>query len=169
MSLNYYGPIGNTMSRLAGLKNVRPRRVMPGAEFIEQLAPPDDNVEGTAQPLPNFSNFRTPEPNHPGPDMGGELTAQSYDVRANSAEPMEQNTDRGFLRRTGQALSNYINPQKREEMSIQNKSLLNKAQNPPIGTSQVDMQEGLPPVTAQQEEPMQPRNGAIEDIQDISG
>src|SRR5260221_14633967 len=38
--------------------------------------------------LPEFNNFIAPR-NEPEPDRGGELTSQSYDVRANTVEPVQ--------------------------------------------------------------------------------
>ena len=168
------------MTRLGtGMKNVRPRRVVPGAEFLQELEGADEDVSGTAQPLPNFANFQSPVPNQPESDLGGELTPQSYDVRANSINhtPEEEG---GFFSKLGQALADYINPQKRQEMSQQNSQLMNKAQGmpqqavpqtPPIETAQVDVQEELPPVTASEQEykgPQMPETspgffGAIKD------
>lgn len=152
--------LGNVISRLQGLKNVSGRRrVMPGAEVLEGLEEPDMDVEGTAQPLPDFAQFQPPAPNMPEADMGGELTSQSYDVRANVANPPQE--EPGFWGKIGKALADYVSPQKRAEMSDYNRSLFNKsqgkevAQTPPIETAQVDMQEGLPPVTASEE--LQPR------------
>jgi hypothetical protein len=59
------GNLGNVISRLQGLKNVRPRKVMPGAEFIEKLAPDEPEFDGISQPLPEFSNFNPPAANLP--------------------------------------------------------------------------------------------------------
>lgn len=171
--------LGNVMTRLGGLKNVSGRRVMPGAEFLQDLEDVDTDVSGTAQPLPNFANFKSPDANLPQPDLGGELSAQSYDVRANTVAPPEQEQS-GFFSKLGQALADYVNPQKRQEVSQQNQQMMNKArgmeqqaapQTPPVATAQVDMQEGLPPVTASQEEykgPQMPETspgffGAIKD------
>lgn len=175
-NLNSSGSIGNIMSRLGGLKNVSGRRVMPGAEFLQNLEDVDTDVSGTAPELPNFANFVSP--NQPEADLGGELTPQSYDVRANSVnspsqeEPMEES---GFFSKLGQALADYVNPQKREEVSNANRAMFNKQQaapqTPPISTAQVDMKEGLPPVTASEQEyqgPQAPEStpgffGAIQD------
>src|SRR6185436_9099239 len=117
-------------------------------------------VSGTAQPLPNFANFQTPQSNVPESDLGGELTPQSYDIRANTAQPPEPEEQPSFFSRLGQALADYVSPTKRAEMAEKNKALFNRgqqpsfAQTPPIETAQVDMQEGLPPVTASQEAPL---------------
>jgi hypothetical protein len=129
---------------------------MPGAEFLQHLEEPTTDVSGTAPKLPNFANFQSPEPNMPESDLGGELTPQSYDIRANSVNVPEpespQEEDPGLLQRFGRALADYFSPTKRAEMSQQNQQLFNRYQQqpveqaPPIETAQVDIQEGLPPV-----------------------
>lgn len=150
--------IGSIVSRLQGLKNVsgrsERRRVMPEAGFLDDVEEPD--VQGTSQPLPDFSQFQSPETNMPEVDLGAQITPQSYDVRANVANP-PSSEEPGIWSRIGQALADYISPQKRAEMSQSNQSLFNKgvAQTPPVETAQVDMQEGIPPVTAsKQAQPM---------------
>lgn len=155
--------LGNVISRLGGLKNVSGRRVMPGAEFVQDLEDVDTDVSGTAQPLPDFSNFISPSENLPEPDLGGELTPQAYDVRANTVTQPEE--EAGFFSKLGRALADYVSPQKREEMANKNREMFARArgetpqitpqavpQSPPIATAQVDASEGLPPVTASQEE-----------------
>jgi hypothetical protein len=155
--------LGNIVTRLQGFKNVNPRRVMPGAEFLQQETEdvtPD--VSGTASSMPNFSNFIANKPNQPESDLGGELTPQSYDIRANSVTlPNQQEENSGFFSRLGTALADYVNPKKRAEMEERNNAMIRQAremtqksvsQTPPIATAQVDAQEGLPPVTASQEE-----------------
>jgi hypothetical protein len=152
--------LGNVLSRLQGLKNVSGRRVKNEPDFLQNLQEEDTDVSGTAQPLPNFANFQTPTSNLPESDLGGELTAQSYDVRANTIQPDESQEQGGFFSRLGQALADYVSPTKRAEMSERNAALFNRgqqqsvAQTPPIATAQVDMQEGLPPVTASEEAPL---------------
>lgn len=156
---------GNIMTRLGGLKNVSKRRVMPGEEFLENLEDTDTDVSGTSAPLPDFANFQDPTANVPETDFGEELTPQSYDVRANVVEKPDE--EPGFYTRLGQALSDYFNPQKIQEMSEKNAALFNRnqsipdqeiiqaesipPQSPPIQTEQVDISEGLPPVTPSQE------------------
>jgi len=148
--------VGNIMTRLQGLKNVGKRRVMEPPEVLQDLDESDVDVSGTAQPqpLPDFGNFL---PNTPQTEMGGELTAQSYDVRANTATPPPEEEEEGWgssLRKLGSNLANYmkegwtpgISDETRQRMGI--KPL---AQTPPIATQQVDEAEGLPPVTASQE------------------
>lgn len=148
--------LGNIMSRLGGLKSVSGRRVKELPNFLDNLEDVDTDVSGTAPPLPNFSNFQAPQQNLPESDLGGELTPQSYDVRANTVIPPPGQEDGGMFSKLGRALADYVNPQKRQELSQYNQSLMNKAraepQAPPIETAQVDTQEGLPPVTASQQE-----------------
>jgi hypothetical protein len=152
------GSLGNVMSRLAGLKNVSGRKkVVPGAEFLEDLESPEPDVAGTSTPSQNFPPYRI---NQPEADLGGELTPQSYDVRANSINPNgEQNPmqNSGFLSDLGASLASIFKPQ---ESNYNNRRKdqpgygLQKgvAQTPPIETAQVDLQEDLPPVTASQQE-----------------
>lgn len=95
--------------RLKGLKTLsQKRKILPEADYWRKL---DDSPEdlGTSQ-----SPIQHPLKNLPQSDLGGELTAQSYDVRANQVAP----------------------------------------QAPPIETQQVDETEGLPPVSASQQESM---------------
>lgn len=154
--------LGNIMSRLGGLKSVSGRRVKELPNFLDNLEDVDTDVSGTAPPLPNFANFQSPQQNLPESDLGGELTPQSYDVRANTVAPPEQpQQDPGIFSKLGQALADYVSPQKRQEMSQKNQALLNQArgipdrsvaETPPIATAQVDTQEGLLPVTASEQE-----------------
>jgi len=153
--------LGNVISRLQGLKNVSGnprRRVMPGAEFLEEQQDAPQDVSGTAMPLPNFANFAPPSANQPESDLGGELTPQSYDVRANTVTPPEQE-DGGFmgtLRNLGQSLGNMFKsketPQMPEMQNAPSGDYMHHNYKPPVATAQVDVQEGLPPVTAQQQE-----------------
>lgn len=150
--------LGNVISRLQGLKNVSGnprRRVMPGNEFLEQEAP--DDVSGTSMPLPNFANF-TPPVNQPEPELGGELTPQSYDVRANTVETPQQE-DGGFmgtLRNLGQSLGNMFKAKETPKMPEMQQApagdYMHHNYKPPVETAQVYVQEGLPPVTAQEQE-----------------
>lgn len=147
---NVSGDIGNVMSRLGGLKSVNGRRrVMPESELLQD-EDIDTDVSGVSQP----NNFSAPE-NVPQSDLGGELTSQSYDVRANSVTPPAEE-QAGFFKQFGQALADYISPQKRAESTESNRALVNRAQSmaqtPPVATAQTELQEGLPPVTASQEE-----------------
>ena len=162
---SYDSSLGNIMTRLGGLKNVSGRRVMPGAEFQHQIEGPPIDVEGTASYLPNFSNFQAPQ-NLPEPDLGGELSPQSYDVRANTVANTDQ--DPNVLQRFGRALADYFSPEKRAQQEQENRQLIHRAQGksidqtPPIATAQVDRQEGLPPVTASEQEGSQFRAQAPE-------
>lgn len=146
------GSLGNVISRLGGLKNVSPRKVMDTTEKLpyEDELPVD--ISGAASGVSALSNLKQPQ-NLPESDFGGELTPQSYDVRANSVNP-EQNDS--IFKRFGQALADYVNPQKKEEIAMQQKGIQNRmpsvSQTPPVETAQVDSQEGLPPVTASEQE-----------------
>lgn len=149
--------LGNVVTRLGGgLRKISSKRVMPGAEFLEDLDNYDTDVSGTAQELPNFANFLPPSQNQPESDLGGELTAQSYDVRANVANPPPQDEGMGStLRKLGASLWDSfkqgwtpgIDQSTRERMGIKP-----VAQTPPVETTQVDVAEGIPPVTASQEQ-----------------
>ncbi len=101
--------LGNVISRLGGLKNVSGRRrVMP--EFLQDMDEQPD-VSGLTPKLPNFANFSTPTPNKPESDLGGEITPQSYDIRANSVQnPQDQAQEPGFWSKVGGALANYVTP-----------------------------------------------------------
>jgi len=91
------GGIGNIL-RLQGLKSVAGRnkkRVIPGAEFLQDMEGEAPDVQGTAKELPNFANF-IPRENKPEADMGTELTSQSYDVRANTVEEPEEDDPRNW-------------------------------------------------------------------------
>ncbi len=100
--------LGNVLSRLQGLKNVSGRKVMPGAEFLQDLEEPPTDVNGTSASLPKFSNFIPPAQNQPESDLGGELTPQSYDVRANTVKPPEQ--ENNFFYNLGQSLKKSFTP-----------------------------------------------------------
>lgn len=93
--------------KLAKLKNVSGRRVMPGEEAVEAIESPANDVSGTANTMPKFGNFLPPEPkpNEPEPDRGGELTSQSYDVRANAVNPPPAPPqNQGFLHKMDQMI-----------------------------------------------------------------
>ena len=145
--------LGNMMSRLSGIKSASGRRVMDQPEFLQNLQEEDTDVTGTAPKLPNFANFQSPTPNLPEPDLGGELTSQSYDVRANSSPPPDEGLGAN-LRKIGANLWNNfkagwtpgISDETRQQMGIKP-----VAQTPPIETAQVDAQEQLPPVTASEQ------------------
>lgn len=143
--------------RLSGLKNVRGRRVMPGQEYIEKLDDLPEYITGTSTPIPKFENLLPQRSNEPQADLGGELTAQSYDVRANNVQNPEEG--KGFWSNLGRALHDYVNPEKRAEMAdtvdpTVSRGMMQKsvAQTPPIETAQVQASEGIPPVTASEEE-----------------
>lgn len=136
-SLNSSGSLGNVISRLQGLKNVSGRRVMPGAEFLQDLEEEDNDVSGTSSGMPDIPPNSE---NLPESDLGGELTAQSYDVRANSVTPPSQaSLSPAALSPLAKALNGYLTPQEPQNA-------------PPIETQQVEMAEGLPPVSAEQQQ-----------------
>jgi len=134
--------LGNVL-RLQGLKNVK-RRVIPGAEFLENLTPPDTDVSGT-------SGDMTPPPNLPAMETGAEPAPQSFDVRANqviseepSPAPMESGEpeEESIWTRFGRALAMQAGH------APSQKSV---ASTPPIATEQVEASEGLPPVSSSEE------------------
>lgn len=142
--------LGNVMSRLSGIKSVSGRRVRNQPEFLQNLAQGDTDVSGTASPEPPYMG------NAPEPDLGGELTSQSYDVRANTAaNPADEEGMGASFRKLGANLWNSfkegwtpnVSDETRQQFGIKP-----MAQAPPIATAQVDAQEGLPPVTASEEE-----------------
>lgn len=152
-SLSSPGPLGNIISRLSGLKNVSGRRVMPGEEDLENMDHLDTDVSGTASPMPDLSGLVPPRENTPEADLGGELTPQSYDVRANTAMPPEEPPeDDNFFYKLGRSLKSSFTPSLSADFSRQFPNVKTEAQTPPIETAQVDMQEGLPPVTASEQE-----------------
>ena len=130
------GAMGNVL-RLQGLKNVSGRKkVLPN--FLDELEDVQTDFSGTSSPEP------TPQ-NMPEPDLGGEITSQSYDVRANQVmppEPQEPPQEENNFVRFGRWLGESIGADK-----------VNPMQKPPIETEQVQMQEGLPPTNAEEEEP----------------
>ena len=162
--------IGNVMHKLGGLKSV-PRRVKDPLEVLQNIETEDADVSGTAPPppqLPDFTNFLPTQPNTPESDLGGELTSQSYDVRANTVTPPEQNPQQspGFWSGLGSALHDYVNPSKRREMREQNQAISQRAQAaaqaPPVETDTVDLQQEIP-LRAKQPESSGGIGGAISD------
>jgi hypothetical protein len=139
---NTSGGMGNVL-RLQGLKNVSGRRVMPGDEMIEEQNEPNFDVQGTAPKMPNFANF-IPQ-NEPQPELGGELTSQSYDVRSNLALPEEnieqENEELDPHARMGRALVQMM----RDRYKSNPENPENVEQQLPIETQQVDLQEGMMP------------------------
>jgi hypothetical protein len=153
MSIPYSSDsIGNVL-RLQGLKNVR-KKVLPGAEFLNNLDAVDTDVAGTS------SDVNASAANLPALETGNELSAQSYDVRANQVIPpspppietqqveeseglppvnpemqeqqpvMSANTN--LWKSVGNALKQYgepfVNQEKRKEVTAQNNALLEDAQ-----------------------------------------
>jgi len=144
--------IGNIMSRMGGLKNVGKRRVMQPPEYMEETS--DFDGREPPQQLPEFSNF-LPKENMPQAEMGAELTPQSYDVRANEITAPEEDGIGASLRKLGANLWNNFKEGWKPGISEDTRAQLGvkpMAQTPPVETAQVDRQEGLPPVTASEEE-----------------
>ena len=141
--------------RLNGLKNARGRKVMEDNNVLNDLNNIETNIEGVAAPAP-------PPPNVPEADLGGELNSQQYDVRANTAmtpgvgnymhagtQPVEETPSMeeekpNVFHRLGQALSDYVNPEKRREMTEGNEKLFNR--NPLPQVSGDYMHAGTQPV-----------------------
>lgn len=161
--------IGNIISRLGGLKNVSGRRVMPGAEYLEELEAPETDLEGTS-PIPEFSNF-LPQ-NQPEAETGVPVSPQSYDVRANTVQSTEQmipEQQESILSRLGKYLSEYAQkpaeganlpfvpkteprtPPVFEGANLPFVPKASVAQTPPIETAEVQASEGLPATTASEE------------------
>ena len=121
------------MTRLGGLKSVS-RRAKDPLEVLQNIETEDTDVAGTAPSspqLPDFTNFLPDKSNLPESDMGGELTPQSYDVRANVVnKPDEKQEDNsGFWSSLGSALHDYVNPEKRQAMREQNQAMSQQAQS----------------------------------------
>lgn len=154
--------------KLKGLKHAGGRRIMdPESEIAE----PDigtstvDNLEGTGNDteqgtysekpiLPLFSNFKPFSQNEPQSDMGGELTPQSYDVRANSVlaeNPAEATVESpqekpSIWSRIGKALSDYVNPEKKAEVQANLKATQEKFKEPIVNPfTQEEKPSGLTP------------------------
>lgn len=147
--------------KLKGLKHAGGRRIMdPESEVSE----PDlgtgsvDTLGGTAPKpiLPLFSNFKPFTQNEPQSDMGGELTPQSYDVRANSvltesplesaAEAPQETQQPGLWARVGKALSDYINPEKKAEVQANLRETQEKFKEPIVNPfAQKESPSGLTP------------------------
>lgn len=135
------------LGRLSNLKNVSGRRRVRGEpNYLDELEEMPDSVAGTnddqvldyENPLPEATN------------------ASSYDVRANQIiEPEEENV----FRKIGENLAT--------SMDLQPDNAQRQAPAPPIETQQVDIEEGLPPVSAQQEEQalgQEPKGGFLESL-----
>ncbi len=140
---NSSGAMGNVL-RLQGLKNVGGRRVMPGSEFLQDLEQTLPGISGTSSPPPQM-----PKSNMPEPDMGGELTPQSYDVRANSVSPEVQ--DPSFWSKFGSALGSAFSASKQQQVPPPSAEY-HHAGNPVLQPAQ---EQGLPPIipNEQNEEP----------------
>lgn len=131
------------LMRMAALKNVSGRRkVLPGAQFAQEMQPEADYT-GTSE-----MNVEMPMP-----EAEQDFTPQLYDVRANQVQvpeqPEDQNTE--LFRKFGQSLASYVQNIGQQQPQEQALPQPVTPETPPIETAQVDMQEGLPPVTASQE------------------
>jgi hypothetical protein len=139
--------------RLKSLKNVSGRRkVLPGAQYMQDLENFDNEMSETTPP-PAVQNL-------PESDRGGELTPQSYDVRANAITPPEEETRFQKIERMGRELFKNEPPNEEQNqetpyeqltrlgqaLGVQAQETPQEAQVPPIETQQVQAQEGLPPV-----------------------
>lgn len=161
--------VGNIMSRLQGLKNVsgRSRRsVIEEPDYLSDLEQePSSDVTGTS--LPNFSNFLPADQNIPQGDIYEEPTPQSYDVRANTTNPeVEDDSFGSSLRKLGANLFSRFKEGWKPNVSNETRQKMGVkpiAQTPPIETAQVDMKEGLPPVTASEQESTNAIGKAISD------
>jgi hypothetical protein len=153
----------DSMLRLSGLKSAAGRRVKNDPGFLKDMGQEELDMEGTAPPpakMPEFSNFLpTPERNEPEPDLGGELTSQSYDVRANEVNVPEE---KNVYSRLGRSLKNPNNMSTSEILGKHVEGLSQDWSNwwngkppspkglpesPPIETAQTDIQEGISPST----------------------
>lgn len=139
--------------KLSGLKNVSKRKVMPEEEILAEDEQPEGDVSGTA------INTQQMRDNVPEPDLGGELSAQSYDVRANKEIAVPGEEEGNMFTKLGAALAKNM---QQKGMYRQGLTPPVAPETPPIETQQVDMQEGLPPVSASQEEAAQERQKARE-------
>ena len=147
-------PTGSTIeniSRLKGLKGGR-RKVGTDVDFLQDLDDAFDakSVSGTA------GDYSTTHENLPDLDMGGQLTPQSYDVRANTVMNKDQDAGagKGMWEKLGRALAMRASIGKIGENPGEV-----TPETPPIETQQVDLEEGLPPVTASQQESGLPVQG----------
>lgn len=132
---------GNILTRLQGLKNITGnparRRVMQDPLDNPMIGPQEQmDVSGTAQNLPMNQNFAlSPEPakNMPQQERGGELTAQSYDVRNNTSQ-REAPQEGGFFRRLGQSLASaFSKPSLEEDNMFLSPEKPVSSQEPPLG------------------------------------
>lgn len=151
MSIPYSGGAMGNILRLQGLKNASGRKVMPGAEFLKDYADEGPDVEGTSTPLPNFGNFIAPNGNTPELDQGQELNSQSYDVRANSQVPQQQEIPEqqpGFFSRLGGALAHYLAPASAEDRE---KAMTARSQARDQAIAQEQAQNQAPQVPPQEQ------------------
>lgn len=116
LPLNTQG-IDNIM-RLANLKNVDGRRRVKNNPPLLPEEEVNMDVKGVSQPPIMPKNI-------PEADLGGELTPQSYDVRANEVvdpnQPPSQEMpeeEKGFFRRLGESLFNYTSKEPVSESTL---------------------------------------------------
>lgn len=102
--MNYSpGPLGNVISRLQGLKNVSRRKVMPGEGILKEKDEFENDVSGTAQPMPDFA----PQVNQEFGNSG--IPSQSDDVRANmEVNPSKEEDEQGFFSKLGSSLASMV-------------------------------------------------------------
>lgn len=101
------GPFGNIMSRLQGLKNVSKRKVMPGEGILQEKEEFENDVSGTAQPMPNYSM-----PIEQGFSNGEVSNQLENDVRANAQiNPDQEEDQQGFFSKLGNSLANMVQSQ----------------------------------------------------------
>lgn len=128
------GPLNSdslpNLLRLQSLKNVSGRRkVLPGAQYLQDLENYESDVGGTSQPMLDI----------PPPEMMDNSTPQASDIRANVVQPTEQpmqEEEPSMWSKLGQSLANFANYSMPKEGS--------SPQTPPIETAQVEASEGLP-------------------------
>jgi hypothetical protein len=131
--------IADALSKLQNLRGVTGRKkVLPGAQFAQEMENPPVDLSGTYLPPPGVGEMNLPEA-----DLGGELTSQSYDVRANTVGALDMTEEQipqeeeNLFTRFGRALAmqthNTPNPQ-----------------SAPIETKEVEAQEGILPAQEQQ-------------------
>ena len=142
---------GNFISKLQGLKNVGGRRVMPGEEFTENPADEVNDVTGTAPQPPLPQDMAAPSQNVPQRDLGGQLSPQSNDVRANV---VEQNPP-GVMSRIGQFLKSNL-PQQNPNQPLA-AGIFGSAYNP--------LEPQAPQPEQVQEQPEQPQETQLSPAQ----
>lgn len=109
------GPLGNVMSRLQGLKNVSRRKVMPGEGILKEKDEFENDVSGTAQPMPDFASPVNQEFGNNG------IPTQNDDVRANvEVNPSKEEDEQGFFSKLGSSLASMVQSQGQPATESQN-------------------------------------------------